>query len=323
MHGRMARYAIQGDAHELARTAEEGMLPIFQSQPGFKAYSLLESGDEIISFSAWESADDAEAWWVADLDVHNPLTSYRFLLAEGRSHPRWLNGSGVHRRDVTDAHDFRVSTEHRLPDWVEDQVGYQVFPDRFERTATGLPTPDWATPADWDDPVVHRGRTTSTQLYGGTLDGVRERLDHLTDLGATLLYLTPVFEARSNHRYDAVSFDRVDPLLGGDAALSALLGAAHGAGLRVVGDLTTNHTGSAHDWFALARADEGNPEREFYLFEGDEYASWLGHLHLPKLDHRSAEGDTLLRLHRAVRSLALPGRPPIKRLHAASSVSRA
>ena len=61
MHGRMARYAIQGDAHELARTAEEGMLPIFQSQPGFKAYSLLESGDEIISFSAWESADDAEA----------------------------------------------------------------------------------------------------------------------------------------------------------------------------------------------------------------------------------------------------------------------
>ena len=53
MHGRMARYAIQGDAHELARTAEEGMLPIFQSQPGFKAYSLLESGDEIISFSAW------------------------------------------------------------------------------------------------------------------------------------------------------------------------------------------------------------------------------------------------------------------------------
>ena len=72
MHGRMARYAIQGDAHEVARTAEDGMLPIFQSQPGFKAYSLLESGDEIISFSAWESADDAEAAnraaasWVAE-----------------------------------------------------------------------------------------------------------------------------------------------------------------------------------------------------------------------------------------------------------------
>ena len=56
-----------------------------------------------------------------------------------------------------------------------------------------------------------------------------------------------------------------------------------------MGDLTTNHTGYGHDWFALARADEGNLEREFYLFDGDSYESWLGHLHLPKLDHRSAE----------------------------------
>ena len=72
MHGRFARYTYTGDAQELARKAEDGMLPIFQSQPGFKAYSLLESGDEIISFSAWESADDAEAAnraaasWVAE-----------------------------------------------------------------------------------------------------------------------------------------------------------------------------------------------------------------------------------------------------------------
>ena len=61
MHGRMAKYTVSGDVHELARTAEEGMLPIFKSQPGFKAYSLMESGNEIISFSAWESAEDAEA----------------------------------------------------------------------------------------------------------------------------------------------------------------------------------------------------------------------------------------------------------------------
>ncbi len=62
MHGRMAKYTVSsGDVHELARTAEDGMLPIFKSQPGFKAYSLMESGNEIISFSAWESAEDAEA----------------------------------------------------------------------------------------------------------------------------------------------------------------------------------------------------------------------------------------------------------------------
>jgi heme-degrading monooxygenase HmoA len=72
MHGRYARYTYTGDARDLARRAEEGMLPIFQSQPGFKSYSLVESEGEILSFSAWESAGDAHAAnaaaaeWVAD-----------------------------------------------------------------------------------------------------------------------------------------------------------------------------------------------------------------------------------------------------------------
>ena len=92
---------------------------------------------------------------------------------------------------------------------------------------------------------MHQGPDVPYQLYGGTLDGVAEHLDHLVDLGATLLYLTPFFEARSNHRYDAATFDEVDPVLGGDAALQRLVDAAHAPGLRVVGDLTTNHTGEA------------------------------------------------------------------------------
>jgi len=72
MHGRMARYTFSGDAQELARRAEEGMLPVFRTQPGFRAYSLIESDGEIISFSAWDSAGAAEAAnaaaasWVAE-----------------------------------------------------------------------------------------------------------------------------------------------------------------------------------------------------------------------------------------------------------------
>jgi hypothetical protein len=61
MHGRMARYSYTGDVQELARRAEEGMLPIFEAQPGFKAYSIIDSDGEIISFSAWTSPDAAEA----------------------------------------------------------------------------------------------------------------------------------------------------------------------------------------------------------------------------------------------------------------------
>jgi len=61
MHGRVARYGYTGDAHELARRAEEGMLPVFQAQPGFKGYSLLDTGGEVISISSWDSAASADA----------------------------------------------------------------------------------------------------------------------------------------------------------------------------------------------------------------------------------------------------------------------
>jgi hypothetical protein len=61
MHARIAKYTFTGDAHELARRAEEGMLPIFQAQPGFKGYTLATTGEKIISFSAWDSAESADA----------------------------------------------------------------------------------------------------------------------------------------------------------------------------------------------------------------------------------------------------------------------
>jgi len=250
----------------------------------------VRDGEPSLTEAVQESADDSGTWWRAALPVHNPVTSYRFLLGNRGGSYRWLNGSGVHTRDVTDAADYRISTEHRLPDWVLDQVGYQIFPDRFARGGEPPEAPPWARPAAWDDPVVHRGPDVPHQWYGGTLDGIREHLAHLTDLGVSLLYLTPFFEARSNHRYDAASFDRVDPVLGGAAALARLIAATHDVGLRLIGDLTTNHTGDHHPWFRAAVADPGSAERDFYRFrDGGGYESWMGVPSLPKLDHASAE----------------------------------
>ncbi len=237
-----------------------------------------------------QHSDQVGTWWGARLLVSNPVTSYRFLVRGTDGTYRWLNGTGTHARDVTDADDFRVSTEHRLPDWVLDQVGYQVFPDRFARDSEPGSTPSWAIPAVWEDPVLFEGPDVPHQWYGGTLDGVRQHLDHLQALGVTLLYLTPFFASRSNHRYDAESFDEVDPVLGGDAALERLLSDAHELGIRVIGDLTTNHTGDAHAWFQKAVSDPKSPERSFYRFHDDgSYESWLGVASLPKLDHSARE----------------------------------
>ncbi|MEY4078407.1 MAG: hypothetical protein RIS80_176, partial [Actinomycetota bacterium] len=85
-------------------------------------------------------------------------------------------------------------------------------------------------------------------------------------LGVNLVYLTPMFPGRSNHRYDASSFDQIDPLLGGNKAFAALVEAAHKRGMRVIGDLTTNHSGIGHEWFKSAFKNPSAPESEFYYF---------------------------------------------------------
>jgi cyclomaltodextrinase len=95
------------------------------------------------------------------------------------------------------------------PDWVADTVFYQVFPDRFA-ASNRVVKPGPLEP--WDAPPTQAG------YKGGDLVGLAGRLDELTDLGISGLYLNPIFSATSNHRYNAYDYLEVDPLLGGEAA---------------------------------------------------------------------------------------------------------
>ncbi|WP_421734175.1 glycoside hydrolase family 13 protein [Cellulomonas sp.] len=250
----------------------------------------VRDGEPRLEQARLDRVTEHERWYVADVLVHNPLTSYRFLLDEPGGY-RWLNGRGVHERDVPDAADFRLTVHDPAPAWLDSAFVYQVFPDRFARSSghDGPPVgplPDWAQPVAWGTEPAALGRDTSSQLFGGDLSGIESRLDHLQRLGVDTLYLTPVFPARSNHRYDASTFDHVDPLLGGDSALASLSAALHARRMRLVGDLTTNHTGAGHEWFVRAQADPASEEARFY-YRTDEapgYVGWLEHASLPKLD---------------------------------------
>ncbi len=249
---------------------------------------------EPVFHEARPSRDGDTTWWHADLLVHSPVTHYRFLLSYPGGRQAWLTAAGLVEHDGSDAFDFRVSTHAPAPAWGREAVVYQVFPDRFARSAAAgdRPTPAWAVPADWDDEVVFEGSDPRTplQLFGGDLDGVTEHLDHVRATGATVLYTTPVFPGESNHRYNASTFDRVDDLLGGDGAYARLSDALHDRGMRLLGDLTSNHTGDTHEWFQQALADPAAPTRSWYCFRPDgHYETWMGHHTLPKLDHTSAE----------------------------------
>ena len=256
------------------------------------AVRYVRDGEPNVAIAEVDRQTETDTWWRASFPVWNPATSYRWLLTGGDFGYAWLNAVGVQPFDVPDADDFVATPDAGGPAWHLESVVYEVFPDRFASAGLGVDPPDWAVPRDWDDLPTGRGPETPFEWFGGDLVGLEQRLEHIADLGANVLYLTPVFPAGSTHRYDAASFAEVDPLLGGDDALVALVRSAHERGMRVLGDLTTNHVGDRHPWFVAARNGTAVPEREFFTFDDRldaGYESWCGVPSLPKLDYRSAE----------------------------------
>jgi alpha-glucosidase len=237
------------------------------------------------------SSGNGWSWYQAEITMHNPYMNYRFYIELTDGSIYWLNARGLSDLEQPDIEDFRINTFSSAPKWGKSAVMYQIFPDRFARSkhADKHKTPEWANAANWGDKVIGSGPGTSEQFFGGDIYGITEHLDHLKDLGVTLVYLTPVFPARSNHRYDASSFDEVDPLLGGDKALVELVKAAHKKGLKVIGDLTSNHSGAAHEWFKASYKKPGAKESEYYYFsnKNKKYDSWFGVPSLPKFNWNS------------------------------------
>jgi alpha-glucosidase len=251
---------------------------------GSVALRYVRDGEPAFVAAEVDQRSPRETWWVARFPTLNPSTRYRWLLRGGSYGYAWVNGLGVWRRDVSDADDFVITHDQGGPDWHLRSVIYEILPDRFASSGLDVTAPEWAVPRPWDALPAGRGPQTPYELFGGDLRGLEQHLDHVQQLGANALYIRPFFPAQSTHRYDAVSFDRVDPLLGGNEAFSSLVRAARLRGLRLIGDLTTNHTGDGHDWF--------RSERDFYFFDDAlplGYEAWYGVPSLPKLDWRSLD----------------------------------
>ena len=150
------------------------------------------------------------------------------------------------------------------PAWPPDTVFYQVFPDRYARSGR-VPAPG---PFEaWDAPPTQRG------YKGGDLYGIVDRLDDLADLGIGGLYLNPVFTAASNHRYNTSDYLAVDPLLGGEAALRALVDGAHERGIRVLLDGVFNHSGRGFFPFQhVLESGPASPFRDWFYLDDDVLA---------------------------------------------------
>jgi len=230
-----------------------------------------------------------ESWYQTTVEILNLQNSYRFAFI-GHGKYEYLNARGLFDHDVHSNNDFQIVAIPDNPAWINSSVFYQIFPDRFAKSGKVNITPDWAYPREWNLLPRGRGKYTGQELYGGDLYGVQEHLDHVTELGANGIYFTPIFPSRSNHRYDATSFDHVDPILGGDKAFQSLIKVSKKKGIRILGDLTSNHCGAGHDWLAKAKKDKKSKERSFFFWDKSikwGYVGWYGLESLPKLNYAS------------------------------------
>ena len=233
--------------------------------------------------------NSVEQWWSVKLPVMNTVMKYRFLLI-GSSGYHWLTNAGVVNYNVQSATDFSIIAHPSSPKWLEGAVFYQIFPDRWASSGKKRAAPSWAIPRKWSDQPTKDMKKVSFEYFGGDFAGIEAHINHITQLGATGIYFTPFFPALSLHRYDASSFDHVDPLLGGDKEFFSFVKKAHKLGLKVIGDLTSNHTGAGHPWLAKAKRDKKSAERGYYYFDSKikhGYEGWWGLASLPKLNFTS------------------------------------
>ena len=236
-----------------------------------------------------KKSNEHEAWWEVSVKIENMSTTYRFAFIDKGKY-NWLNAAGLFDYDVHSNNDFQIVAVPAYPEWIKSSVFYQIFPDRFAKSGDVHVTPEWAHPREWNELPRGRSKFTGTELYGGDLKGVQQHLDHITDLGVNGIYFTPFFSARSNHRYDASSFDEVDPVLGGNKAMFSLIAAAKKKKVRLLGDLTSNHCGAGHPWLAKAINNKKSKERGYFYWDKSVkhgYVGWWDLASLPKLNFNS------------------------------------
>ncbi len=143
-----------------------------------------------------------------------------------------------------------------VPNWIQDAIFYQIFPDRFAKSGTNHAQPHFQP---WGTEPTTRG------FQGGNLRGVIEKFDYLLDLGINALYFTPIFQSAANHRYHPNDYYKIDHILGSNEDFKALLEAAHANGVKVVVDGVFNHTGRGFFAFnSILEVEDQSPYKDWY-----------------------------------------------------------
>ena len=193
--------------------------------------------------------------------------------------------------------------DYKTPDWFKGRIMYHVFVDRFAVGEGETETrSDVIINEDWDNGIPQYAKKNGERLannmfFGGNLWGVAEKLDYLKDLGVGVIYLSPIFKAYSNHKYDTGDYMQIDPMFGGEKAFKNLINKAKEKDIKIILDGVFNHTGDNSLYFDRygeyggvgAYSNPSSEYRKWFNFKSypDQYESWWGIDILPKLNHET------------------------------------
>ncbi|MGV8145315.1 MAG: alpha-amylase family glycosyl hydrolase [Alkaliphilus sp.] len=246
-------------------------------------------------------------YYECDIIVNECKINYHFFIIT-KDQVYYYNQLEVADYIPSEAYDFQLLADHENPSWVKSSVFYQIFPDRFcngnekndvqdgEYYFDGHPT----IKMKWGEKPLEYIDGHCLEFYGGDLEGVKEKIPYFKEIGINAIYINPIFYAATNHKYDCLDYFAVDPHFGGDKALQELVEALHENDMKIILDVSINHTGTSHKWFNKeanffnkeigAYNNVDSKERDYYFFEEDNsYHAWFNVKTLPTLNYTSEE----------------------------------
>ncbi len=267
---------------------------------------ITKDGEDKCRYSMWWDCMEGnnEEWWKFQLPIENPgLYFYHF------EYDTSFGVSKIFRhRDSLDGcfapsgEEWQItvySESFDTPHWLRGGIIYQIFPDRFYNSGkekSDVPD-DRILRTDFGGEPYWRpdknGKVLNNDYFGGDLKGIEEKLPYLSSLGVSCIYLNPIFEAQSNHRYDTADYKKIDPLLGDESDFVSLCQKAEEFGIKIILDGVFSHTGCDSRYFNKksrypdlgAFQSKESPYFNWYKFTEwpDKYQSWWGIDILPEI----------------------------------------
>ena len=305
---------------------------------------FLAKGQDLIELKKINSDDSYDYYQaIVLLENENEEFSYYFIFKDGEK-DFYLQEGGF--SNVKDRGKYFKYSKDKIqqfftPDWVKNGIIYQIFTDRFYNGSTGndqdfaewyydgIKSPpeegkllkkytqyfhfvdDWSNISGLKKSPYHAPNKDGYQpdynsFYGGDIQGVHKKLDYLEDLGITIIYFNPIFEAKSNHKYDAVDYMKLDPHFGTEEEFKKFVKDAHSRGMRIILDCAFNHTGETfwafqdgmkngpsskyYDWYEWKKwpipdfKSMPNPSKISSFNPLDYYECWWGYGEMPNLN---------------------------------------